>query len=207
MPRLSVVTGLVLISLVHDVSSFGIAVTSFGHQPHSAAMCPPLHARRKQQSSSASASQSAQPSRHSTAKAKSKPKKKNKYANFSKADNLSMDPLDAMINESRGKLQELHNEESKPSRRRRKKSSASEITSLEAVDQLLSSVDEEIEEEYGEDCLEVEKRERNKRFFPDTKTIDPYDPTTYGYIELGEWERYTSSEKLERDAYANTSSQ
>lgn len=31
----------------------------------------------------------------------------------------------------------------------------------------------------------LEKRERNKRNFPDTKAIDPYDPTTYGYIELG----------------------
>lgn len=30
-----------------------------------------------------------------------------------------------------------------------------------------------------------EKRERNKRSFPDGSTIDPYDPTTYGYVELG----------------------
>jgi len=32
---------------------------------------------------------------------------------------------------------------------------------------------------------ETEKRERDKILFPDTRTIDPYDPTTYGYSELG----------------------
>lgn len=118
-------------------------------------------------------------------KSTSKPKR-NKYANFSKADDLPMDPLDAMINESRTKLRELHREEdsnTSRTRRGRRKSSSDEITSLEAVDQLLSSVNgitEEVEAESVE-----EKRERNKRFFPDTKAIDPYDPTTYGYIELG----------------------
>lgn len=92
-----------------------------------------------------------------------------------------MDPLDALINESRTKLRELHSEGSKSSRRR--KQSLSEITSLEAVDQLLASVDEQVEED--EEAVEIEKRTRNKRFFPDTTKIDPYDPTTYGYIELG----------------------
>eukprot|EP00578_Thalassiosira_sp_NH16_P003194 CAMPEP_0181133152 /NCGR_PEP_ID=MMETSP1071-20121207/31378_1 /TAXON_ID=35127 /ORGANISM="Thalassiosira sp., Strain NH16" /LENGTH=377 /DNA_ID=CAMNT_0023219537 /DNA_START=158 /DNA_END=1291 /DNA_ORIENTATION=- len=118
-------------------------------------------------------------------KSTSKPKK-NKYANFSKADDLSMDPLDAMINESRTKLRELHREEdSKTSRRRqgRKRSSSGELTSLEAVDHLLSTVDGIIEEVEAESV--EEKRDRNKRSFPDTKAIDPYDPTTYGYIELG----------------------
>jgi len=98
-----------------------------------------------------------------------------------------MDPLDAMINESRTKLRELQREgeDSKKARRRRKKSQSNEINaSLEAAEQLLSSVDGASLEEETEETL-VEMRERNKRFFPDTKTIDPYDPTTYGYIELG----------------------
>lgn len=113
-----------------------------------------------------------------------KKKKKNKYANFSQADNLTLDPLDALIQESRSKLEELHREEKKSdkSERRRKQSREKIAASLEAVDQLLP--DDIIE---GETAVleEVEKRERDKRFFPDTKTIDPYDPTTYGYIELG----------------------
>jgi len=33
--------------------------------------------------------------------------------------------------------------------------------------------------------LNDEPRTRNQILFPDTKTIDPYDPTTYGYTELG----------------------
>ena len=93
-------------------------------------------------------------------KSTSKPKK-NKYANFSKADDLSMDPLDAMINESRTKLRELHREEdSKTSRRRqgRKRSSSGELTSLEAVDHLLSTVDGIIEEVEAESV--EEKRDR-----------------------------------------------
>lgn len=101
-----------------------------------------------------------------------------------------MDPLDAMINESRAKLHELHRGDSKSSSPRRRKSKNGEITSLEAVDQLLSSpgYGKLDEAEGGDDDASevvVEKRERNKRSFPDTKAIDPYDPTTYGYIELG----------------------
>lgn len=68
-----------------------------------------------------------------------------------------MDPLDAMINESRSKLRELHGEDPKKTRRRRK-SSSSDITSLEAVDQLLSAVDGDMEE-VVEDIVE-EKRDR-----------------------------------------------
>jgi 16S rRNA processing protein RimM len=35
------------------------------------------------------------------------------------------------------------------------------------------------------EAMKKEKRERNKILFPDNKTIDPYDPSTYGYTELG----------------------
>jgi len=35
-------------------------------------------------------------------------------------------------------------------------------------------------------CIDYnEKRNRNEILFPDNREIDPYDPTTYGYIELG----------------------
>jgi ribosomal 30S subunit maturation factor RimM len=36
-----------------------------------------------------------------------------------------------------------------------------------------------------DDSLEKEPRLRNQILFPDTRTVDPYDPTTYGYTELG----------------------
>lgn len=110
-------------------------------------------------------------------------KKKNKYANFSKADNLALDPFDAIINESRTKLMELHSEDIKS--KRRKKAAAIEQTSLEAIDRLLASVDTDNIVAAAQSSIEEEKRVRNKRVFPDTQTIDPYDPTTYGYIELG----------------------
>ena len=115
-----------------------------------------------------------------------KPKKKNKYANFSKADTLSMDPFEAMLTESRDKLKELHEEKSKK-RKNRNKKQQQEITSLEAIDELLASDgDGSITDKESEENMTIEeKRERNKRSFPDTQTIDPYDPTTYGYIELG----------------------
>lgn len=99
-----------------------------------------------------------------------------------------MDPFEAMISESRTKLKELQreqdsNKKSGVSRGRRK--TDAKITSLEAVDELLSSVAiDSLDEDEEAETVE-EFRERNKRYFPDTETIDPYDPTTYGYIELG----------------------
>ena len=115
----------------------------------------------------------------------SRRKKQNKYAKLSKADNLSMDPLDALLVESRTKLSEMYREDSKPLKRRRKLSTI-EYTSLEAIDRLLDDRDTRGVNS-GIDAMEdmEETRERNKRSFPDVQTIDPYDPTTYGYIELG----------------------
>ena len=112
-------------------------------------------------------------------------KKQNKYANLSKADSLSMDPLDAMLVESRTKLSEMYREDSKPMKRRRKLSTI-EYTSLEAIDRLLDDRDTGGMRSSIDELEEMEEtRERNKRIFPDVQTIDPYDPTTYGYIELG----------------------
>lgn len=88
-------------------------------------------------------------------------KKKNKYANFSNADKMQADPFQALINESEQKNKDIKNTIAKKKNQQ-----------------------EEIDEETLE-AMKLERRERNKRFFPDNKTIDPYDPTTYGYIELG----------------------
>jgi len=84
-------------------------------------------------------------------------KKKNKYAKFSKTDNLAQDPMDAMIAESENKLKELELEKAK------RRNTAIPLSERERS----------------------ETRERNKFEFPDTKTIDPNDPTTFGYTELG----------------------
>ena len=88
-------------------------------------------------------------------------KKKNKYANFSKADKLQQDPFEALIVESEKKNKDI-------SREIAKKKNKKEVFDEETLE-----------------AMKLEKRDRNKRFFPDNKTIDPYDPTTYGYTELG----------------------
>ena len=88
-------------------------------------------------------------------------KKKNKYANFSKADKIQVDPLEALMHESEQKNKELEKEIAKKKNKRVEMDAAT----LEA--------------------MKKEKRERNKILFPDNRTIDPYDPSTYGYTELG----------------------
>lgn len=113
-----------------------------------------------------------------------KKKKKNKYSQFSKSDNLSLDPLDAMLVESRSKLRQI----SQQSKKNRKIKSVND--SLEAVEELLSSLDDDHLDQIqklDDDEEEGKTWERNTRSFPDNKEIDPYDPTTYGYIELGEY--------------------
>lgn len=173
MPHL-VNAGLVAIASFHYVSSFGHNMP-VGVDHRRRPFCP-LNAEMP----SPSSSQSTSPTSSNTTP---RVKKKNKYANFSKADNLTLDPFDAIIKESRTKLMELHREDSKSKRRR--KSASIEEASLEAIDRLLASVDNDMEE--AQLSIEEEKRERNKRAFPDTQSIDPYDPTTYGYIELGKY--------------------
>jgi len=88
-------------------------------------------------------------------------KKKNKYANFSKADKLTKDPFEELVSESEEKKKKM------------------QVENLKKQNKPIP-LDEETEREMRE-----EKRERNKTEFPDTRTIDPYDPTTYGFTELG----------------------
>mmetsp|Transcript_25367 Transcript_25367/g.52546 ORF Transcript_25367/g.52546 Transcript_25367/m.52546 type:complete len:434 (+) Transcript_25367:73-1374(+) len=156
----------------------------YGHRHNIRPTLLPLYTSRK-----TTGEENNDPSALTPTRKKTKPKKKNKYANFSKAANLSMDPLEALLNESRTKLRDLHEEtatsQSSPKKRQRNKKILSKMTSLEAVDELLASVDANDDEVEEEEAVEFEKRVRNKRQFPDTTTIDPYDPTTYGYVELG----------------------
>jgi len=88
-------------------------------------------------------------------------RKKNKYAKFSEVDKMKSDPLEALILESNVKIREIKKEIA-----------------------LKSNKKVELDEE-SLLARKEEKRVRNKRVFPDPATIDPYDPTTYGYTELG----------------------
>lgn len=87
--------------------------------------------------------------------------------------------MDRMLLESRSKLEELSKEQSK-------KDKLIVEDSLEAVDELLSSISVDADHDKEVDATNDKPQwERNQRQFPDNKSIDPYDPTTYGYIELG----------------------
>lgn len=171
--------GLLVSSAPHDLSSFLQPQLSNHRDNNVALIRQPLYAQEPYTTSKFDSSSL------DNDRPAGRRKKQNKYANLSKADNLSMDPLDAMLVESRTKLSEMYREDSKPLKRRQKLSTI-EYTSLEAIDRLLDDRDTSGMKS-GIDVMEEmeETRERNKRSFPDVQTIDPYDPTTYGYIELG----------------------
>lgn len=79
-------------------------------------------------------------------------RKRNKYENFSKVKDGTMDPLEILLAETERKNKELqiqNEEKPKPDRL------PSNIAPLQEIE------------------------------YPDTKEIDPYDPTTFGYIEIG----------------------
>jgi len=94
--------------------------------------------------------------------------KKNKYANFSKADQRQLDPLEAMIAESKQKNQEISKEKLQS-----KKDSINPQQRANAAKYAASN---------NEDSTNYESTNMH---FPDTRSIDPYDPTTYGFTELG----------------------
>lgn len=89
--------------------------------------------------------------------------KRNKYSKFSKVDERSSqkDPWEQLIDESTEKLEQMKLE--KALKRNEIKGSQA-VKNRELVD---------------------EPRERNQMLFPNATHIDPYDPTTFGYIELG----------------------
>jgi 16S rRNA processing protein RimM len=88
-------------------------------------------------------------------------RKKNKYEQFSKVESLELDPFEALIAESTEQNMLLQDELiDKRNRRNRDSSSSSSLPSAPIV------------------------METPPMYFPDVKTIDPYDPTTFGYVEI-----------------------
>ena len=82
--------------------------------------------------------------------------KKNKYATFSKIGNETADPFEVLLQESERKNRELIEQQQRDLELRQKRSRPQpEIKPLPKLE------------------------------FPDTQTIDPYDPQTFGYVELG----------------------
>ena len=82
-------------------------------------------------------------------------KKKNKYAKFSKADKIELDPLEALVQESEQKLQSIELEKEQQEQAKREKLPPPPEGSTKKLE------------------------------FPDNKDIDPYDPTSFGFVEIG----------------------
>jgi 16S rRNA processing protein RimM len=103
-------------------------------------------------------------------------------------------PLLGRTNESVAPIQEESSSSSKPQRRRRK----NKYDTFSKVKQDKDPLEEMIEESSRKNQELVDEQQRKRRpavppgpppkppqlAFPDTTTIDPYDPRTFGYIEL-----------------------
>jgi 16S rRNA processing protein RimM len=95
-------------------------------------------------------------------------RRKNKYADLSKVETLEMDPLEKLVAESVEKNRQLLEEEEQRRKRwrttTRNGGGATTHTQGDDMDSpaTLTSMN-----------------------FPDNKDIDPYDPTTFGYVTLG----------------------
>ena len=83
-------------------------------------------------------------------------KKKNKYAKFSKADKIELDPLEALVQESEQKLQSI---------------------------ELEKELDEKNKRQV--ELPPPPEGSTKKLEFPNNSMIDPYDPTTFGFVEIG----------------------
>jgi ribosomal 30S subunit maturation factor RimM len=108
-------------------------------------------------------------------------KKKNKYNQFSKIsndDDIIGDPLDVMIAESKQKVQALQQEIQDNSSKSKWKRIKEEIANSIILQQGNNSYD-------SNNGVVNSNNYCNKLNFPDTKVIDPYDPTTFGYIKIG----------------------
>jgi 16S rRNA processing protein RimM len=99
-----------------------------------------------------------EPSNNPSSVDKLKNKKKNKYTQFSKADKIEKDPFDALLEESQQKLQSLQKELNPLQQRKLQQEQAIPKPPPEVV---------------------------KKLEFPNNKDIDPYDPSTFGYVEIG----------------------
>jgi 16S rRNA processing protein RimM len=80
----------------------------------------------------------------------------NKYENFSKLIRDNLDPMDRLLKESAHKLQALQDEKERKiqARKPQRKKQTPEAAVVPPI------------------------------LFPDTENIDPYDPTTFGYVEI-----------------------
>jgi 16S rRNA processing protein RimM len=87
--------------------------------------------------------------------ANTRKKKKNKYAKFSKADKIELDPFEALIKESEQKLQSIELEKTELEKTKRAPLPPPPEASTKTLE------------------------------FPNNKDIDPYDPTSFGFVEIG----------------------
>lgn len=100
-------------------------------------------------------------------------RRKNKYATFSKVESLALDPLEQLVAESA--TQNLRLEvEAVAERRRMQRRRTRIVAGGNEVGTEPSSISS------GSDASTAASLP-----FPDAKNIDPYDPTTFGYLPIG----------------------
>jgi ribosomal 30S subunit maturation factor RimM len=103
-------------------------------------------------------------------------KKKNKYNQFSKIRHEDIgDPLDVLIAESKQKVEALQQEILENS----SKSSKWKRIKEELANRIVLQQEENCNNNSNVINVNI------KLNFPDTKKIDPYDPTTFGYMKIG----------------------
>jgi 16S rRNA processing protein RimM len=127
----------------------------------------------------------------------SRREKKNKYSKFSKTTssknstvNLSdtatasgrdnKDPWDLLVEESKRKNQRLQMEKARKLNRVKAQDSMDDDENLVLEDSSSTATSHRQKR-----SSHKRKRKRNAMIFPNTTNINPYDPTTFGYIELG----------------------
>jgi 16S rRNA processing protein RimM len=90
-------------------------------------------------------------------------KKKNKYAKFSKVEQIEKDPFEALIEESERKLKSIQEEK--------------QLDPIRRQEQAII--------EQGGKILTQKEQEKLRLQFPNTTEINPYDATSFGYMEIG----------------------
>jgi len=117
-------------------------------------------------------------------------RKKNKYAKFSRVagsnsirQSDNKDPWEMLMEESKHKQKQLQIE--KDLMQNKIKFEDIDEISLEDPEDKNDENARTISISLSKGKKKQRKRERNVMIFPDTTQINPYDPTTFGYIELG----------------------
>jgi ribosomal 30S subunit maturation factor RimM len=104
-------------------------------------------------------------------------RKKNKYAGYSKVEQLEMDPLEKLVAESKEKNRLLDEEKQQTSRLGRQKTYGYRFS---AVIQSINAAAAAANDPADDDIHPLPAMS-----FPDNSNVDPYDPTTFGYNALG----------------------